>query len=215
MSDASPPPDASPPEGGRSLAQQALDALVYAPAGFVLTAVEDLPEMAAKGRAHIEVQLRNAHVVGRFAVGYGLKDLDRRLRRLAGERGAPSPAPAPGPAPAPEAGGPAAAPGARRPRRRVVPEHPVEPERRVVPERQVVPEQSPAPERPSPAGAPVGSLGIPDYDTLSASQVVRRLDGLGATELQAVVRHEAATRGRRTILHRAQQLLGSEDVPGR
>jgi hypothetical protein len=45
--------------------------------------------------------------------------------------------------------------------------------------------------------------------------VVRRLDGLGPKELEAVYRHEAATRGRRTILHRAQQLLGSEDPPGR
>jgi hypothetical protein len=48
---------------------------------------------------------------------------------------------------------------------------------------------------------------IADYDTLSASQVVRRLDGLGPDELQAVMRHELATRGRRTIVHRAEQLL--------
>lgn len=49
---------------------------------------------------------------------------------------------------------------------------------------------------------------IPDYDTLSASQVVRRLDGLKPRELRAVVRHELANRGRRTVLHRAEQLLG-------
>ncbi len=51
---------------------------------------------------------------------------------------------------------------------------------------------------------------IPDYDILAASQVVRRLDGLGADELRAVVRHERATRSRRTILHRAEQLLGGD-----
>ncbi|MGH8982160.1 MAG: hypothetical protein ACRDWE_14275, partial [Acidimicrobiales bacterium] len=64
-------------------------------------------------------------------------------------------------------------------------------------------------------GAPDGRRGrdpevdraIPDYDALSASQVVRRLDSLDARELRAIVRHEAATRGRRTILHRAEQLL--------
>jgi hypothetical protein len=57
-------------------------------------------------------------------------------------------------------------------------------------------------------------LAIPGYETLSASQVVRRLDGLGAAELQAIYEHEAGTRRRRTILHRTQQLLGHEDAPG-
>ena len=54
---------------------------------------------------------------------------------------------------------------------------------------------------------------FPTTAALSASQVVRRLDGLGHDELEAVYRYEAATRGRRTILHRAQQLLGLEEPP--
>lgn len=58
-----------------------------------------------------------------------------------------------------------------------------------------------------------GDLAIPDYRALSASQVVRRLDGLGPEELEALYRYEATTRGRRTILHRAQQLLGREEPP--
>jgi hypothetical protein len=78
-----------------------------------------------------------------------------------------------------------------------------------------------APERATPARRPVRAapdgaldgLAIPDYRALSASQVVRRLDGLGQDELEAVYRYEAATRGRRTILHRAQQLLGLEEPP--
>jgi hypothetical protein len=53
---------------------------------------------------------------------------------------------------------------------------------------------------------------IEGYDTLSASQVVRRLEGLRPDELEAVVRHETATRGRRTIIHRARQLLGAEEA---
>jgi hypothetical protein len=56
-------------------------------------------------------------------------------------------------------------------------------------------------------------LAIPDYRALSASQVVRRLDGLGPEELEALYRYELATRGRRTILYRAQQLLGHEAPP--
>jgi len=57
-------------------------------------------------------------------------------------------------------------------------------------------------------------LAIPGYEALSASQVVRRLDGLAPVELEAIYAHEAATRRRRTILHRTQQLLGHEDAPG-
>jgi hypothetical protein len=57
-------------------------------------------------------------------------------------------------------------------------------------------------------------LAIPGYEALSASQVVRRLDGLAPTELEAIYEHEAATRRRRTILPRTQQLLGHEDAPG-
>jgi hypothetical protein len=50
------------------------------------------------------------------------------------------------------------------------------------------------------------SLGITDYDALSASQVVPRLDGLAQDELDAVRRYEAANRGRKTILSKIAQL---------
>ena len=53
-----------------------------------------------------------------------------------------------------------------------------------------------------------GSLGITDYDALSASQVVPRLAGLADSELDAVRRYEAAHRGRKTILSKIAQLQG-------
>jgi hypothetical protein len=53
----------------------------------------------------------------------------------------------------------------------------------------------------------VSSLSIPGFDTLSASQVVQRLDGLNRAELVSVRAYEASTRGRRTILSRVDQLL--------
>ena len=70
---------------------------------------------------------------------------------------------------------------------------------------------APAAGRPAPvpdaaAGAVVEGA-LADYDTLSASQVVRRLESLGSDELRAVQRYEASTRNRRTILNRASQLL--------
>lgn len=47
---------------------------------------------------------------------------------------------------------------------------------------------------------------IPGYDTLAASQVVARLVGLDAADLEAVRLHEASHRARRTILTRIDQL---------
>jgi hypothetical protein len=50
------------------------------------------------------------------------------------------------------------------------------------------------------------ALAIPEYDQLSASQVVERLDGLTAAELDAVRAYEVAHRGRSTILGKIVQL---------
>jgi len=57
-------------------------------------------------------------------------------------------------------------------------------------------------------GLSAAELAIPSYDSLSAPQVVQRLDGLSRDEVEAVRAYEAATRGRRTILTRADQILG-------
>ena len=64
-----------------------------------------------------------------------------------------------------------------------------------------------APE-PGPSGqvTAVDDLAIPDYDNLSASQVVPRLAGLSTEELEAVRRYEAMARGRKTILNKIAQL---------
>ena len=56
-----------------------------------------------------------------------------------------------------------------------------------------------------PAGD-VGALAIPGYDDLSASQIVDRLDGLSASELEAIRAHESTRRARNTILGKIEQL---------
>ena len=204
--------------------------------------------MAEKGRQRIELQLRNAHVVGRFFVHHSHKDLSGRLDRLTAKaRPAPPrrrpagghPAPAHRPsaatpsAPA-SAGSVASAPAApaaptkHEPAPRPAPtgaaangaDRPI-----TVPSPAVAASPATAAaaaEAPATAASqwsagdagPALNLAIPEYDTLSASQVVRRLDGLGPDELDAVRRHESAGRMRRTILHRVEQLLNPDEPPG-
>jgi hypothetical protein len=68
-----------------------------------------------------------------------------------------------------------------------------------------VPDPTPEPDAiPAPDAA---TLSIPDYDSLAASQVLPRLDGLTTDELEAIRAYEAAHRNRRTILGRLSQLL--------
>ena len=203
------PDDAGRPERQPSFADRALDLFVFAPAGAVLSALEDVPGMAARGRARFEQEVRNAHLIGRFAVGEGQRRLKRGIERLGSATpGGPPPAEPP----------PAAGPRVEAPAPSPAPPSPATPPA----EPAGGPPGSalgavPTKEGGSPAGsgddeaAVAADRAIPGYDSLSASQVVRRLDGLGPRELAAVFRHESATRGRRTILHRAQQLLGPSD----
>jgi hypothetical protein len=59
----------------------------------------------------------------------------------------------------------------------------------------------------APADVPaVEDLPIPDYDELSASQVVERLDGLDPESLDRIRRYESAHRARNTILGKIAQL---------
>jgi hypothetical protein len=75
---------------------------------------------------------------------------------------------------------------------------------------------SAAPKATAPAGPPDAAwrtdvpasdaLPIPDYDELSASQVVERLEGLDRESLDAIRRYETDHRGRNTILGKIAQL---------
>jgi hypothetical protein len=52
----------------------------------------------------------------------------------------------------------------------------------------------------------VEALSIPDYDELSASQVIERLEGLDRESLEAIRAYESGHRGRNTILGKIAQL---------
>ena len=176
--------------------EQALDLFLYAPLGLALTAREELPRLVEKGRKQFSDQATTARLMGEYAVQEGRRDLNERAKKvsdtLSGLTGTRRPAPRPS-APAPSTPAPPPAPSTPAPPV-TAPSAPAPPAEAMAPSAAAGP-------RPSD-----DSLAIPGYDALSASQVVQRLAGLSTDELEAVRAYESATRGRKTILHRVDQL---------
>jgi hypothetical protein len=177
--------------------EQALDLFVYAPLGFALSFREFSKQAAEKGRQQVQV----AKVMGQFAAQMAGQQAEQKLAGarkqaeevvgafLPGGGGASRPAVQGGhvQTSAPASSAPVSAPA--------------DPSIRT--------STPDVPRTPSSAAGPVpsaSSLAIPAYDTLSASQVVQRLAGLSADELEAVRAYEAAGRGRKTILNKVEQL---------
>jgi hypothetical protein len=167
-----------------ALSDRLLDALVFAPVGLVVSVVEEFPKLAERGRERLGVRVSSARAVGQLVVTAGQHELRRRSDGLLRRDGAPDVGHGPvEPHPAPSGTSPPVA------------DHPAE-----------------EPNRPEPTTVDghipdVSTLSIPGFDTLSASQVVQRLDGLNREELVSVRAYEFSTRGRRTILNRVDQLL--------
>lgn len=188
--------------------EQALDVFVYAPLGLLFSARETIPQLAEKGRQYVTA----ARAMGEFAFGQGREQAERAVRQ-AGD----------------QAGQTLSVVGGLAGRRAAPPRRPSAPARPAAPAAPATPTPSPSPAAPAPvAAAPapasepareaettsngqgpapsVESLAIPGYDTLSASQVVQRLGGLSADELEAVRAYEQSSRKRKTILARVEQL---------
>jgi hypothetical protein len=185
--------------------RRAFELFVFAPVGVALTVVEDLPGLISKGRQRFETDVRNARVIGQFVVDHGQRDVASRVSKLftssSPEDGEPTAPPTTPPTtPTATATPSATSPSATTP---AAPEAAV---RAAAESELFTPIATPKP-APDPADAIIVESALAGYDTLSASQVVRRLESLGPHELRAVVRHEASHRNRRTILNRAQQLL--------
>jgi hypothetical protein len=164
--------------------QRVLDLLVFAPVGVALTVAEDLPGLIGKGRQRFETDVQNARVIGRFVVTHGQREVVERVSKLLHRDTADS----------------------------VASDGPAESDTAASPEPSATSAGSAAPSPPrKPAADPADGVivegALAGYDTLSASQVVRRLESLGPDELQAIHRHEASHRNRRTILNRAHQIL--------
>jgi hypothetical protein len=163
---------------------KALDLVVFVPFGLALVARDALPELADRGRQQLTQQATMAKMVGQFAVQQGqvqaakaLEDARQQAATTLEQLGL--------------LGGGGSSNGAGTP---------PAPAARTTP-------PAPAPATPVATSGPgADDLAVPDYDSLSASQVVPRLSGLGAEELEAVRAYESAHRGRKTILNKVSQL---------
>jgi hypothetical protein len=180
-----------------SLNDRILDVFVYAPAGFILSALDDFPKLAALGRERLGTQVSNARVIGEFAVKAGQQQLKKTGEGLLHRGPAPD---SPEESPVGLHAVPSPPPG-----------HTADDD----PAPRSTPSPAPTTASTSTSGSSptnghvptASSLAIPGFDTLSASQVVQRLDGLSRGELVSARAYEAGTRGRRTILSRIDQLL--------
>lgn len=209
-----------------------LDLFVFAPVGLALTVVEELPAFAAKGRNRIEGQAATARMLGQFAVQFGSREISKRVHEIVDQGSARVRPPRPKPS---ETKPVQVKPVVSKP----VPQEPVVPGEAVLAEAALAEsvladaadaaladEMAVADEIVATRAEPVASRGaesnghggpdlaIPGYDTLSASQVVKRLAGLSYEELVDVGEHERTHRHRATIMSKVEQLLADEPSPG-
>ena len=160
----------------KSPIEQALDLFFYAPLGLLMNAQEVVPQLVEKGHQQVAV----ARMFGKFAVEQEgpkqIANLQQQVQKVAEQVTGRV---RPGAGAAPSTNGAASTPAT----------------------------QTSAPVVPPKAHGPAASaLAIPDYDSLSASQVVPRLEGLSVEELASVEAYEAEHRGRKTILNKITQL---------
>jgi hypothetical protein len=162
---------------------QAVELVLYAPLGFALEARRLLPSFVERGKQQVQM----AKMMGQFAVKQGQTEAGKRLTKaqeqaesILTEFGL-----RPG-EPLPHTDGPAE--GAASADALVA---------------AAAPAAKAATAR---SGAEAADLSIADYDSLAASQVIPRLAGLEADELEAVRAYETAHRGRKTILGKISQL---------
>ncbi len=188
--------------------ERAVELLVYAPIGLAMFAKDTVPTFmkmfVARGQTEVtqrrktaETQAGQYKTIGQMAVKYGGPEVKRQAgaaagtvrkraeETIAGIAAATAPPAPPTTRPAPNASRPTAASGTATP---------------------TAVSEPPAGGAPSSEAMAPEALAIPDYDMLSATQVIDRLTGLARPDLLAVQAYEAAHRARTTILGKITQL---------
>jgi hypothetical protein len=176
-------------EDTRTPLDQAIEVFVYLPVGFVFELPRSIPRFIDRGRD----QVSQACAVGLEALGLSDK-VPTHVSRVREQTAATL------------RGLGVAPPLGDEPRT----DRPSPPSLTVVADPDpVAPTAEPGPAEPAGPAPDPAVLAIPGYDSLSASQVVPRLEGLTGDELETVRTYEQATRGRKTILSKIAQLQAS------
>lgn len=182
--------------GQKPTIQRAVEVAVFAPIGFLQFAKDMVPplieQFVTRGRSRVEElqeqvenQLGQARILGQFAVSQGSEQVRRQVGSTLNE--------------ARERGEQAArVVGIRSETDDTTPEPPARTE--------AAPAASGSSGNGSRSAADSSNLPIPDYDELSASQVVARLSGLSDGDLEAIRDYESSQRRRKTILTKIDQL---------
>lgn len=187
---------------------QAMDAFVYAPIGLLFDGPALFPKLVQHGRNQVQV----ARMMGQMAVQMGQSELTKRAAAtpapvrdvLAGLGIVDAPKPGPAPASEPEPEPAAKAPARKTAAKKTAPKKTSA--TRSSAKKAATRARTTAKSARKVATDAASALGISDYDSLSASQVVQRLRGLVPEELEAVRAYESATRARKTVLNKIAQV---------
>ncbi|MDE0804557.1 MAG: hypothetical protein OSA99_14700 [Acidimicrobiales bacterium] len=192
---------------------QAMDTFVYAPIGLLFDGPALFPKLVEKGRTQVQV----ARMMGQMAVQMGQSEAEKRVGKAGGQlRDTLAAAGLVPQSPSAKARAtPTTTTDDDTPAAETAATAKPAPAAKKAPAKKAATKKAPAKKAAtkkaaaakSGAAAPsVASLGIADYDSLSASQVVSRLRGLAPTDLDALRAYESATRARKTILNKITQL---------
>jgi hypothetical protein len=163
---------------------QLLDLCLFGPIGLLVAARARYPELVEQGRQ----QLEGHAAIGRFAARHVADKGKKAGRALAKLREAQA---APG-----DGDGAGDEPWAS-----YVADIP-----QTIAAEEVIPVRHDDDDPTTAGSVAADELAIPSYDSLAASQVVQRLEGLTSDELEAVRRYEVAHRARKTVLGKVAQL---------
>ncbi|MCL4449164.1 MAG: hypothetical protein M1483_00625 [Actinobacteria bacterium] len=178
----------------KSLAEYLLDVTLYLPIGILQVLEDQIPKLIDRGETVVTNRISNARIIGEFAFNMGEKQLkevgaylskqlqDRVESRL----------------------------GVAKPGKSANSTSSFDTN---LTEAKTTPSSAKSAKQKKPTSTssvnptvPTPDLHIPDYNELSASQVVRRLSGLSIEELKVVYDYEIANRNRQTIINRIYQL---------
>lgn len=169
----------------KSIQAQAVEAVIYAPLGMALEVLDHLPGWVARGKSQITI----GRFVGKMAAQKGQHELDSVLGDIFGIDRHETPTDDSN--------------TELDNTRSAQPESANKPKR---PNSKTKTDSKSKADSTNKARSEVSGLALESYDTLTASQIVKRLDALSKAQLDAIATYESDHRHRVTILNRVRQI---------